>query len=73
LGTENAVSRLVATVKKYMDRRTERRKNDEDIAERISGGVRLERPAGWRDRVTADDQSHSADKPRRNKRRPSGR
>jgi hypothetical protein len=58
-------------VKKDMDRRADRRKNDEDIAERISGGVRLERPSAWRARGVAHDQppppatSHPDNKRRR--------
>jgi hypothetical protein len=54
-------------VKKDMDRRTDRRKNDEDIAERISGGVRLDRSSSSRERGVAADER--ADKSRRDKRR----
>lgn len=60
-------------LKKKRDRRADRRKNDEDIAERISGGVRLERPPAWRQRDLADDQPPSPDKTRHEKRRRSGR
>jgi hypothetical protein len=36
-------------LKRPLSRRNERRKNDEDIAERITGGVRVERPPVRRD------------------------
>jgi len=56
------------TVKNDFEHRTERRKNDEDIAERISGGVRLERTSRERENVQADHPSPhktSQHKPRR--------
>jgi len=34
-----------AVLKNTGGRRSDRRKNDEDIAERITGGIRVERPA----------------------------
>jgi hypothetical protein len=42
-------------VKKPVSRHSDRRKNDEDIAERITGGVRVERPA-----VRHDDQHRTS-------------
>ena len=50
------------TVKNNLHRRTERRKDDEDIAERISGGIRLERSLPAREPEVARDQTPSPDK-----------
>jgi hypothetical protein len=58
--------------KKIVNRRSDRRKNDEDIAERVSGGVRVDRASFRREeRSTSDDAvSQAADKshPRRRRR-----
>jgi hypothetical protein len=45
-------------LKKTIGRRSDRRKNDEDIAERITGGVRVERPAVRRDEPHRPSQNH---------------
>jgi hypothetical protein len=60
-------------MKKDLDRRTERRKSDEDIAERISGGVRLDRSSSWRERGAAHDQPSSPQKSHHHKSRRSDR
>jgi hypothetical protein len=59
--------------KKDVDRRADRRKNDEDIAERISGGVRLERPSPWRERDVAHDHPPAPATSRPDKRRRASR
>jgi hypothetical protein len=46
-------------VKNSQVRHPERRKNDEDIAERISGGIRLERSSPPRKPEVAHDQPAS--------------
>ncbi len=56
-----------------MDRRSDRRKNDEDIAERVIGGVRIDRSSVDRrqDRSTAPDRPASSERIRDNRdRRP---
>jgi hypothetical protein len=52
-------------VNKIVNRRSDRRKNDEDIAERVSGGIRVDRRSFKRDeRGTSDDAvSNTADQP----------
>jgi hypothetical protein len=57
-GTNNAPVRSV--LKKPISRRSDRRKNDEDIAERITGGVRVERPAVRREEQNSTPQNHAA-------------
>jgi hypothetical protein len=47
-------------LKKTISRRSDRRKNDEDIAERITGGIRVERPAVRREEQHRASQSHAA-------------
>jgi hypothetical protein len=59
-----------AAVKKETARRTERRKNDEDIAERISGGVRVERRSPPHERGFSPDRPPSPDKTHEHRRRP---
>jgi hypothetical protein len=51
--------------KKIVNRRSDRRKNDEDIAERVSGGIRVDRRSFRRDeRSTSNDAvSKAADEP----------
>jgi hypothetical protein len=48
-----------SVLKKPVSRRSDRRKNDEDIAERITGGVRIDRSSQTRrrERPVAHDQS----------------
>jgi hypothetical protein len=43
------------------ERRSARRKTDEDIAERICVGVRVERSSAWRERGIAHDGPPSPD------------
>jgi hypothetical protein len=50
---------LGATVKKDIEPRSDRRKDDEDIAERISLGVRLERASSSHERDVTRDASKS--------------
>jgi hypothetical protein len=56
-------------VKNSLDRHPERGKSDEDIAERISGGVRLERSSPLRKPEVAHDQPPSPAKDSHAKRR----
>jgi hypothetical protein len=53
-------SALRSVLKKTISRRSDRQKNDEDIAERITGGVRVERPAVGREEQHRTSQNHAA-------------
>jgi hypothetical protein len=59
-GGTNDAQLPIAVLKKTGGRRSDRRKNDEDIAERMTGGVRVERPAVRREEAlpTPNDQPH---------------
>src|SRR3954467_14553584 len=48
LGTKNAAPIVSSIMKTQVDRRTPRRKEDEDLAERLSAGVRIDRSGGAR-------------------------
>jgi len=58
---------------KAEDRRGASRKTDEDIAERVSGGVRLDRSPLRRELAVAHDQPERRDKIRHRKRHHPGR
>jgi hypothetical protein len=59
-------------LKKPLSHRDQPRKNDEDIAERITGGVRVERPAVRRDERprAAPNHARTAERGAPPKRRP---
>jgi hypothetical protein len=70
VGTGNALGRVPV---KAEDRRGARQKTDEDIAERMSGGVRLDRSSLRREHVVAHDQPERRDKTPHRKRPHPGR
>jgi hypothetical protein len=59
-GAARTMLRFAAVLKKPISRRSDRSKNDEDIAERITGGVRVERPVVRREEQNRPSHNHAA-------------